>query len=126
MNEMVTIPKDEYLRLKALEEDLADFQSVSDIVKRLDAGEEELVPALVVDRLLDGEQPLVVWRQHRGLTQAELARRSGVNRVQIIDIEAGRKTGSVETLRKLASTLEIDIDDLVSPSSARDDGGLRN
>ncbi len=126
MNEMVTIPKDEYLRLKALEEDLADFQSVSDIVKRLDAGEEELVPALVVDRLLDGEQPLVVWRQHRGLTQAELARRSGVNRVQIIDIEAGRKTGSVETLRKLASTLEIDIDDLVSPSSARDDGGLTN
>lgn len=126
MNEMVTIPKDEYLRLKALEEDLADFQSVSDILKRLDAGEEELVPALVVDRLLDGEQPLVVWRQHRGLTQAELARRSGVNRVQIIDIEAGRKTGSVETLRKLASTLEIDIDDLVSPSSARDDGGLTN
>lgn len=126
MNEMVTIPKDEYLRLKALEEDLADFQSVSDILKRLDAGEEEFVPALVVDRLLDGEQPLVVWRQHRGLTQAELARRSGVNRVQIIDIEAGRKTGSVETLRKLASTLEIDIDDLVSPSSARDDGGLTN
>lgn len=126
MNEMVTIPKDEYLRLKALEEDLADLQTVSDILKRLDAGEEELVPALVVDRLLDGEQPLVVWRQHRGLTQAELARRSGVNRVQIIDIEAGRKTGSVETLRKLASTLQIEIDDLVSPSSARDDGGLRN
>lgn len=126
MNEMVTIPKDEYLRLKALEEDLADLQTVSDILKRLDAGEEELVPALVVDRLLDGEQPLVVWRQHRGFTQAELARRSGVNRVQIIDIEAGRKTGSVETLRKLASTLQIEIDDLVSPSSARDDGGLRN
>lgn len=126
MNEMVTIPKDEYLRLKALEEDLADLQSVSDILKRLDAGEEELVPALVVDRLLDGEQPLVVWRQHRGFTQAELARRSGVNRVQIIDIEAGRKTGSVETLRKLASTLEIDIDDLVPPSSTRDDGGLKN
>ena len=126
MNELVTIPKDEYLRLKALEEDLADLQSVSDILKRLDAGEEELVPALVLDRLLDGEQPLAVWRQHRGLTQAELARRSGVNRVQIIDIEAGRKTGSVETLRKLASTLDIDIDDLVSTSHARDDGGLTN
>ena len=126
MNEMVTIPKDEYLRLKALEEDFADLQNVSKILKRLDAGEEELVPSLVVDRLLDGEQPLVVWRQHRGLTQSELARRSGMNRVQIIDIEAGRKTGSVETLRKLASTLDIDIDDLVSTSHARDDGGLTN
>lgn len=126
MNEMVTIPKDEYLRLKALEEDFADLQNASEILKRLDAGEEELVPGLVVDRLLGGEQPLVVWRQHRGLTQSELARRSGVNRVQIIDIEAGRKTGSVETLRKLASTLDIDIDDLVSTSHARDDGGLTN
>ncbi len=124
MNEMVTIPKDEYLRLKALEEDLADLQSVAEILQRLDVGEEELIPAAVVDRLLDGQAPLLVWREYRSLSQAELARRSGVNRVQIIDIEAGRKTGSVETLRKLASTLEIDIDDLVSPSSSRDDGGL--
>lgn len=126
MNEMVTIPKDEYLRLKALEEDLADLQSVAEILQRLDVGEEELIPAAVVDRLLDGQAPLLVWREYRSLSQAELARRSGVNRVQIIDIEAGRKTGSVETLRKLASTLQIEIDDLVSPSSACDDGGLRN
>jgi mRNA interferase RelE/StbE len=126
MNEMVTIPKDEYLRLKALEEDLADLQSVAEILQRLDVGEEELIPAAVVDRLLDGQAPLLVWREYRSLSQAELARRSGVNRVQIIDIEAGRKTGSVETLRKLASTLQIEIDDLVSASSARDDGGLRN
>ena len=126
MNEMVTIPKDEYLRLKALEEDLADLQSVAEILQRLDFGEEELIPAAVVDRLLDGQAPLLVWREYRSLSQAELARRSGVNRVQIIDIEAGRKTGSVETLRKLASTLQIEIDDLVSASSARDDGGLRN
>lgn len=126
MNEMVTIPKDEYLRLKALEEDLADLQSVAEILQRLDVGEEELIPAAVVDRLLDGQAPLLVWREYRSLSQAELARRSGVNRVQIIDIEAGRKTGSVETLRKLASTLQIEIDDLVSPSRAHDDGGLRN
>jgi DNA-binding XRE family transcriptional regulator len=126
MNEMVTIPKDEYLRLKALEEDLGDLQSVSEVLKRLDVGEEELIPAAVVDRLLDGQAPLLVWREYRSLSQAELARRSGVNRVQIIDIEAGRKTGSVETLRKLAATLQIEIDDLVSPASAHDNGGLRN
>jgi DNA-binding XRE family transcriptional regulator len=126
MNEMVTIPKDEYLRLKALEEDLADLQSVAEILQRLDVGEEELIPAAVVDRLLDGQAPLLVWREYRSLSQAELARRSGVNRVQIIDIEAGRKTGSVETLRKLASTLQIEIDDLVSPASAHNNGGLRN
>ena len=121
MNEMVTIPKDEYLRLKALEEDLSDLQSISEVLKRLEVGEEELLPSLVVDQLLDGKAPLLVWREHRNLTQAELARRSKVNRVQIIDIEAGRKTGSVETLRKLAQELSIDIDDLVSTPITRID-----
>ena len=92
MNEMVTIPKDEYLRLKALEEDLADLQSVAEILQRLDVVEEELIPAAVVDRLLDRRGPILVWRDYRSLTQAKLARRSGVKSVQIIDIEAGRKT----------------------------------
>jgi mRNA interferase RelE/StbE len=38
---------------------------------------------------------------------------SGVNRVQIADIEAGRKSGSVETIRKLADALGVAMDDLV-------------
>jgi DNA-binding XRE family transcriptional regulator len=126
MNEMVTIPKDEYLRLKALEEDLSDLQSVSEVLKRLEVGEEELLPSLVVDQLLDGKSPLLVWREHRNLTQTELARRSNVNRVQIIDIEAGRKTGSVETLRKLAQELGIDIDDLVSTPITSIESGRQN
>ncbi len=42
-----------------------------------------------------------------------LAKASGVNRVQIADIEAGRGKGSVETLRKLAEALRVTIDDLI-------------
>ena len=113
MTETVTIPKDEYLRLKAIEEDMADLHSATETLERIKAGTEELIPAAVVDRLLDGHAPLTVWREHRQLSQAELARRSDVNRVQIIDIEAGRKTGSVTTLKKLAVALGVDLDDLV-------------
>ena len=113
MTEAVTIPKAAFLRLKAIEEDMADLQSATEILERIKAGTEELIPAAVVDRLLDGDAPLTVWREHRQLSQAELARRSGVNRVQIIDIEAGRKTGSVTTLKKLAVALGVDLDDLV-------------
>lgn len=113
MNDMVTIPKDEYLRLKAIEEDMSDLHSAAQILERIEAGTEELVPSAVVDRLLNGDAPLTVWRDHRNLSQTELARLSGVNRVQIIDIEAGRKTGSVITLRKLATALQIDMEDLI-------------
>ena len=112
MNEMMTIAKDEYLRLKAIEEDMSDLRSAAEVLERIKAGTEELIPSAVVDRLLNGDAPLTVWREHRGLSQAELARQSGVNRVQIIDIEAGRKTGSAATLKKLATALKVDMDDL--------------
>lgn len=53
------------------------------------SGADELVPADHDRRLLAGESPLRVWRVSRGLTQAALAAASGVNRVQIANIEGG-------------------------------------
>ena len=116
MNETVTIPKAEYDRLCALEEELADVQAALAVEARIANGKEELIPAGVVDRLLDGDPPLRVWREFRNLTQAALARASGVNRVQIVEIEAGRGNGSVHTLRKLADALGVAVDDVIPAS----------
>ena len=113
MNETVTIPRAEYDRLRQAAEDLGDLLAYDRAIAALAAGEDELIPAAFADRLMNGESPLRVYRELRTLSQAELARVSGVNRVQIIDIEAGRKTGSVETLRKLALALRVGLDDLV-------------
>ena len=68
MFKTVTIPKDEYLRLKAIEEDMADLNSAADILARIKAGTEELIPSAVVNRLLAGDAALMVWREHRGLS----------------------------------------------------------
>lgn len=108
----VTIPRAEYDRLRAAAEDLADLQAYDRARAALASGEEALIPGDVVHRILDGEPPLKAFREWRGLTGAQLARASGVNRVQILDIEAGRKTGSVETRRKLAAALGVGLDDL--------------
>ena len=45
MNEMVTLPKEEYLRLKAIEEDMADLNSAAEVFARIKAGTEELIPS---------------------------------------------------------------------------------
>ena len=113
MNETVTIPRAEYDRLREASDDLADLQAYDRAMVALAAGDDELIPAEFADRLLNGESPVKVYRSFRGLSQAGLSRLSGVNRVQIIDIEAGRKNGSVGTLRKLAKALKVDVDDLV-------------
>lgn len=109
MNETVTIPVEEYNRLLEAAEDLEDLRAI----EHARAHPEEGVPHAFVVRLIDGENPVAVFRDWRGLGQSELARRSGVNRTQIADIEAGRKTGSAKTLKKLAEALGIALDDLV-------------
>ena len=109
MPDTVTIPRAEYDRLCAAEDDFADLQAALAARARID----ELVPSAVADRLIDGASPLKVWREHRGLSQSALARGSGVNRVQIADIEADRATGSVQTLRALADALHVTVDDLL-------------
>ena len=113
MNKMVTIPREEYDGLREAAERLADLESYDRAKAALAAGDEESVPAEFADRIIDGESPLRVYRDLRGLTQQALSDLSGVNRVQIADIEAGRSTGSVETVRKLADALGVMVDDLV-------------
>lgn len=112
MNEMVTIPREEYERLRAAAEDLADLQSYDRAKAALSVGEDELIPADYANRLLNGENALRVYRDLRGMTQITLAEKAGVNRVTVAEIETGRKLGSVTTLRALANALGVSLDDL--------------
>ena len=50
---------------------------------------------------------LVLWRRHRGLTQATVARRAGILRPNLCAIERGRRDVSLKTLRLLAAALEV-------------------
>ena len=64
------------------------------------------------DRRIAGENPVKFWRDKRGYTQRSLAGMAGVSVSLLSEIEAGTKTGSVDTLRKLAQVLKVDLDPL--------------
>jgi mRNA interferase RelE/StbE len=113
MNEMVTITRTEYDRLRHAAEDLSDLRAYDRTKAALASGADEPIPAEFAKRLIEGEHPLRVYRDLRGLTQTQLAAASGVNRVQIADIEAGRKNGSARTIRKLAEALGLAVEDLI-------------
>ena len=102
-----------------MEELLADIRDSGDIhafQADLAAGSEELIPAAVVDRLLAGEAPVRVWRGHRGMTQQALAAAAGLSKSYLSQIESGKKTGTLETLRRLARVLGVEVDDLAPAS----------
>ncbi len=62
------------------------------------------------DIAIDGEKLGARLRELRlaaGLTQAELARRTGIHRPNIARVEAGRHTPSLETLARIASAIGV-------------------
>ena len=71
---------------------------------------------------------LLLWRIHRGLTQADLAEKSGVPRPNLSRIETDKKDVSLQTLRLLAFALGVTpgtLADGIPPDSAlQGTGGL--
>ncbi|MHC1999554.1 helix-turn-helix domain-containing protein [Methylobacterium sp. CM6241] len=110
---LVLIPEAEYAALVAAAEDAADNAAFDRIEKRLASGEEELIPSDIVDRLLDGENRVRVWREHRGMSAKQLAEKAGIAKPFLSQIETGKREGTVDTLRKIADALSLTIDDLV-------------
>lgn len=110
--EYAVIPFDEYRQLLADAEMLADVRAFDGARQALAAGEDEMIPAKVVDRLLDGHNPVRVWREFRGLSAADLAIACGVTAAAISQIESGKRKSSVAMLKKLARTLNVDLETL--------------
>ncbi len=65
--EYAVIPYAEYERLVEVAEMIEDVRDYDTVKEDLRSGREELVPADVADRLLNGENPVRVWRNHRRL-----------------------------------------------------------
>ncbi len=74
---------------------------------------EESFPAEIAGRLMDGDNPVRVFREYRGLKAAALAERVGKSRSYISEIETGKKPGSVAVLRQIADALGVDLENLV-------------
>ena len=111
--EMVVLPRQDYERLLEAEAMMQDVAAFDRAKSRLASGEDEIVPADLVNRLLDGENPVRVWRKHRGLSDAELARSAGLSESYLSQIETGQRKGPVEQLQKIALALGVLVDDLI-------------
>ena len=111
--QVVIIPADDYRILLEKAEMLDDVAAYDRARAALTAGDEELVPALVANAILDGENPVRVWRQHRDMSQVQLAEAAGISQAYLAQIETGKREGTLSLYRSLADALELDLDDLV-------------
>lgn len=68
--------------------------------------ERDLIPHDVVSRTVDGATPVRAWREHLGLTQAEVAERLGIAQPSYAKQEASDKLRT-STREKIAAALGI-------------------
>ena len=110
--EVVIIPKTEYdalvQRLENLEAQMAG--------KGSPGNGHDKIPRAVAYRLAQGENAIRVWRQYRGMVQVELARKVGISRTYLTQIELGDRRLSVDLLQRIATGLDVTPHDLVEPS----------
>jgi ribosome-binding protein aMBF1 (putative translation factor) len=95
---VAVIPYGEYERLMEASESLEDVHNYDSVKKAIGSGSEELVPSDVADQLLNGENPVRVWRKHRGLSVSDLAAACGITPAAVSQIESGKRSPSIERL----------------------------
>ena len=110
--EMVVLARAEYEALVEMAEMLEDVAAYDEAKRRIAEGDDIMVPSEFVDRLIDGESPIRVWRDFRGMTSKDLAKAIGISAAYLSEIETGKKDGSLSVFRSIAKTLRIDLDDL--------------
>jgi DNA-binding XRE family transcriptional regulator len=110
---MVVLPLRDYEQLCAAAEELADTRAYDRAKQHLEAGTDELIPAEFGDRILDGESPVRVWREYRGLSVKQLAASAHISAAYLSQIEGGSRDGSLSTMKALAKSLSLDVDDLI-------------
>jgi DNA-binding XRE family transcriptional regulator len=106
------LPEDDFRALVDAAEDAADMATIDEFRRRLEAGEDEVIPFEMVERRIAGEHPVRLWREHRGLSGRDLAEASGLNTACLSQIETGARDGSMETMKKIAAALRVTLDDL--------------
>ncbi|RBP14064.1 Xre family transcriptional regulator [Roseiarcus fermentans] len=112
------MPDTQIIRLTALaaeaEEDAADAAAYDEAMAALEGGVEVLLPAELSALILEGASLLAAVRKWRGLSQAELAQRTGLRQGAVSDLETGRRKGAQPTLERIASALDVPLNWIVS------------
>ncbi len=122
--QLAVLPLKEYERLRALDAPFDDEDEDGELredvrleieatLARIKSGKEKTIPGDVVHAQIDGMHPVRAWRDYKGWTAEKLAKKAGITRVYLTQIENGKRKGPVKVYKALAKALGCSVDWLV-------------
>ena len=109
--EYAIVPRTEYDALRKADDENAMDAAI--LQRILEDPHQEVVPFELVRRIVNGEHPVRVWREDRGMKAGEPAAEASFMASCLSNIETGKKTGSVKATKRIAAALQVTVDDLV-------------
>jgi predicted transcriptional regulator len=90
----------------------AEYEGLVSDARSTKARKKELIPHEVVGLMVSGMSAARAWREHFGLSQAEVAKRLKISQAALSQIESA-KAPRAATLKKLARALSVSVDQLL-------------
>lgn len=117
------VPVDRWNRIEAIMDALGNPQTPEDAMdlalieaRRSTGAPERGISLAVARRIRAGDHPIKVFREDRKMSQAELAEQVGSTAQYISQLETGARFAGLPLLGSLANALEVDVEDLITPS----------
>ena len=84
---------------------------IHDFTALKNAGKESNLPNEVMEKITLGQDSAIkIIRKYKGMTQADLAKASGISRPYLTEIETGKKDGSIRALKSIAGALDVSLE----------------
>jgi DNA-binding XRE family transcriptional regulator len=107
--EFVVLPYKEYEIIIEALEDQIDIKAIDEF----HSGNGETFSLELVQKLANGENPIKLFRELRKISQTDFAKKAGISRQYLNQLENGTRKGSAKILKKIANLLDIEIDLLI-------------
>ncbi len=111
--EWAIIPYGEFIKIQEILEDAEDIKDIAENLKAIEENREIVVPGEVTFAIVDGIHPIRAWREYKNLRINALAKRVGISGSYLSQIENGKRNPTIETLKTIASALDIEPEMLI-------------
>ena len=106
--EWAVIPYGEYIKIQEILEDAEDIKDIEEALKAIEENREAAIPGEVTFAIVDGTHPIRAWREYKNMKINELAKKIGISASYLSQIENGKRNPTIETLKAIASALDIE------------------
>ena len=93
-----------------IQNQLEELEDIKSYIQHKEHPEDTLPFELVQDLLDSNNSKVKLFRQYKGLTISELAKKVGITESYLSQIENSRRKGTVDIYKKLANVLDIEME----------------